>query len=209
MLKFFVKLVLVFFLINSCTHKSIKNSETEYKKLTTQIDTIFQNYIDKNYINSDFLKYFDKVEVDCNQVNEILHKVHDADQKARMTGEGDMYKIDSINQIKVISIFANCNTNNLDEYSIRATFLMLQHANDNDLKAYFYKFIKKNIPSNYELAMYIDSFLMTAKKPQMFGTRLDNYNNLYKIQDRKNLNKRRKIMGMKPVEDYLKSRGVE
>jgi hypothetical protein len=209
MLKLIIKIVLILFLINSCTHKPINNSETEFKKLTTQIDTIFQNYIDKNYINSNFLKYYNKVEVDCNDVNEILHKVHNTDQKVRMTGEGDLYKIDSINQIKVISVFANCDTNNLDKYSIRGVFIMLQHTDDNDLKAYFYEYIKNNILTNYELAMYIDGFLMVDHKPQIFGTHLDNYNKLYKVQDRKNLNKRRKIMGMKPVEDYLKSRGVE
>jgi len=135
--------------------------------------------------------------------------VYKTDQEVRMTGEGDMYKIDSINQIKVISIFANCMTDNLDETSVIAVFFMLQHTDDSDLKAYFYDFIKKNIPSNYQLAMYVDGFLMAQNKPQIFGTRLDNNYKLYKVNDRKNLNIIRTIMGMKPVEDYLKSSGVE
>ena len=122
MLKFFIKLVLILVLISSCTQKPIKKSEIEYKKLTVKIDSIFQNHIHKNYINSNFLKYFDKTVVDCNQVNDILHKVYDTDQKVRMTGEGDMYKIDSINQLKVISVFAKCNTTNLDKKSIYAVF---------------------------------------------------------------------------------------
>ncbi len=209
MLKITFKFIGLVFLINSCTNKPINNSALEYKKLTTQIDTIFQNYIEKNYINDDFLQYYDKVAVNCDSVNKILHNVHKTDQDVRMTGEGEMYTIDSINQIKVISIFSKCKVDDLDQQSITAVFLMLQHSADNDLKAYFYNYIKNNLRSKYELAMYVDGFLMIDNKPQIFGTYLDNKNKLYKVKDRKNLNKRRKAFGIKPIEYYLELRGAE
>ena len=210
MLKSIFSSVFLLVFISACTSNSkLENNSKAYEQLISRIDKIFEDYKVTNSISNNYLKYYDKTAIDCNQVNTILKNVYKTDQEVRMTGEGDMYKIDSINQIKVISIFANCKTDNLDETSVNAVFFMLQHTNDSDLKAYFYDFIKKNIPSNYQLAMYVDGFLMAQNKPQIFGTHLDNNYKLYKVNDRKNLNKIRTIMGMKPVEDYLKSRGVE
>jgi len=210
MLKSIFSSVFLLVLISACTSNSkLENNSKSYEQLISRIDKIFEDYKVKNYISNNYLKYYDKTVIDCNQVNTILQNVYKTDQEVRMTGEGDMYKVDSLNQIKVISIFANCKPDNLDETSVNAVFFMLQHTDDSDLKAYFYDFIKKNIPSNYQLAMYVDGFLMAQNKPQIFGTHLDNNYKLYKVNDRKNLNKIRTIMGMKPVEDYLKSRGVE
>ena len=210
MLKYIFSSVFLLVFISACTSNSkLENNNKAYEQLISKIDKIFDDYKVKNSISNNYLKYYDKTAIDCNQVNTILQNVYKTDQEVRMTGEGDMYKIDSLNQIKVISIFANCKTDNLDETSVNAVFFMLQHTDDSDLKAYFYDFIKRNIPSNYQLAMYVDGFLMAQYKPQIFGTHLDNNYKLYEVNDRKNLNKIRTIMGMKPVEDYLKSRGVE
>jgi len=208
MLKFFTKLVFVLFLVNSCTHKPINNSAIELKNLKTQIDTIFQNYIDNNYINNDFLKYYDKVDVDCRNVNKILYKVLKNDQLARVASEIDMETTDVENQSIVISIFDKCKDSfeNLDEDSKEAVFLTIQHSGDVELTAYFYRY--KSYFTNGELALYVDRFLMCNNKPQIFGSQFHYVNGevkLFKVSDKENLNHRRKIMGMTDIETYLES----
>ena len=208
MLKFTLKLLFFALIFYSCTNKLEKKSKTELVKLTTQIDTIFQNYIAKNYINKGILKYYDNTAVDCNKVNKTLHKVLVDDQLARTESDLDMEAIDIKNQSIVISYFYECEGvfNVLDKKSKKAIFYTIQHSGDKDLMAYFYPFIKKSNFKNEYLALYVDRFLLINHKDQIFGSQvkfIDGKPTLFKIVDTTNLGKRRKIFGMLPIKTYL------
>lgn len=45
--------------------------------------------------------------------------------------------------------------------------------------------------------------LMDEGKPQIYGSQIKN-GKLYKLENPKTVNERRKEMGMEPIEDYLK-----
>jgi len=53
-----------------------------------------------------------------------------------------------------------------------------------------------------------DRILMDEGKPQLYGSQIKN-GKLYTLDSPKTVNERRKEMGLQPIEDYLKSFGVE
>jgi len=199
-------------LISQCKEKS-----DDTLNLLKKIDTIFQLYIDENYINDSVLDLYSTTKINCDSINGILNKVYLDDQEVRTTGNNDMYIVDSINKVKVISILEKCEIpvfKGINSWkSYHAIYLTLIHSSDSHLMAYYYKdikeFVKKDWLNESSLALYIDKFLLNINKKQIFGTQIDKYGKLYKLENPLGVNNRRKSMNLGTIEEYLERYGLD
>ncbi len=165
------------------------------------------------YVNRDNFVYVgsvDIIEVNCNDKLQILSDVYESDQKIRKANDLIKYaKEDHRNQELVISIIEKCGMPTLKEVTqkhMNAIWLALQHTDKKIRKKYFPQ-IKKAVEngdlSKQQYALMIDRILMDEGKPQIYGSQIKN-GKLYKLENPEMVNERRKKMGMKPIEDYLK-----
>lgn len=93
-----------------------------------------------------------------------------------------------------------------------AAWLLLQHA---DLDLAFQKkclpllaaAVKRNDASAQDLAYLVDRVRVAEKKPQIYGTQLDQVDGKLKpkpIEDEEHVDERRKEVGLPPLSEYLK-----
>ena len=165
------------------------------------------------YMNRDKFVYVgsvDIIEVDCSKKRQILSEVLESDQRIRKSNEFIKYaKEDHRNQELVISIIEKCGMPRLKEVWQRqmdAIWLGLQHSTKDIRKKYFpqiEKAVKNGDLSKQQYALMKDRILMDEGKPQIYGSQIEN-GKLYKLENPKTINERRKEMGMEPIEDYLK-----
>ena len=165
------------------------------------------------YMNRDKFVYVgsvDIIEVDCSKKRQILSEVLESDQRIRKSNEFIKYaKEDHRNQELVISIIEKCGMPRLKEVWQRqmdAIWLGLQHSTKDIRKKYFpqiEKAVKNGDLSKQQYALMKDRILMDEGKPQIYGSQIEN-GKLYKLENPKTVNERRKEMGMEPIEDYLK-----
>ena len=170
------------------------------------------------YINKDKFAYVgsvDIIEVDCTKKDSILNMVYDSDQRIRKENNLIKYaKEDHRNQELVISIIEKCGMPTLAEVSqkqMNAIWFGLQHTDKKNRKKYFPK-IEKAVQNGdlnkQQYAQMKDRILMDKGKPQLYGSQIKN-GKLYTLDSPKTVNERRKEMGLQPIEDYLKSFGIE
>jgi hypothetical protein len=210
-MKYFFVLFCFQLLIFSC-----KKPSNEKINLQQEIDLIFKKYSKENYIDKSVLEYYKNLKIDCSKVNSILDRVYKDDQEVRHSGEGNMYVIDSVNLIKVVSIFRNCNgnffKNNLKIKSYLTLFLILQHSDDKDLMAYYYNdfkgFVNNGKLDKFAFALYIDRFLLLNNKKQFFGSQIVK-GRLYKLENPNLVNVWRNKMNLKSIEVYLERYGLD
>jgi hypothetical protein len=152
----------------------------------------------------------DIIEVDCSKKRQILSEVLESDQRIRKSNEFIKYaKEDHRNQELVISIIEKCGMPRLKEVWQRqmdAIWLGLQHSTKDIRKKYFpqiEKAVKNGDLSKQQYALMKDRMLLDEGKPQIYGSQIEN-GKLYKLENPKTVNERRKEMGMEPIEDYLK-----
>ncbi len=97
----------------------------------------------------------------------------------------------------------------------QAIWLVMQHA-DVKIQEKYLPFLKESVEKGesegWHLAFLEDRILMYNEKEQIYGTQAiwDNNlkkNKIYPIQDVKNVNKRRKKLGLKPIEEHAKNNG--
>lgn len=170
------------------------------------------------YLNRDKFAYVgsvDIIEVDCNKKREILSEVYDSDLRIRKSNELIKYaKEDHRNQELVISIVEKCGMPTLNEVTqkhMTAIWVGLQHTNEKYRKKYFplvEKAVENGDLSKEQYALMKDRILMDDGKPQIYGSQLKN-GKLYKLENPKTVNERRKEMGMGKIEDYLKAFNIE
>jgi hypothetical protein len=91
------------------------------------------------------------------------------------------------------------------------SFLIIQHASLEEQVKYFPLLelaAKKNEASLEWVALMQDRILVRQGKEQLYGTQARSFNTekstLYPIGDFKNVNKRRALMGLGPIEKYVK-----
>jgi hypothetical protein len=171
------------------------------------------------FINRDKIVYVgsvELVEVDCSKKGEILEEVFTSDQRIRKQNVPfkEFAKEDHKNQELVISLLEKCGMPASEEVSEKQLFiiwLVLQHANKKYRKKYFPE-IEKAVNNGYlpkeQYALMKDRILMEEGKPQLYGTQITN-GKLYKLESPETVNERRKEMGMKPIEEYLKQYNIE
>ncbi len=165
------------------------------------------------YINRDKFVYVGSVnviEVDCSKKVQILSEVLESDQRIRRSNDFIKYaKEDHRNQELVISIIEKCGMPTLkevDQKQMDAIWLGLQHSTKEIRKKYFpqvEKAVKNGDLSKGQYALMKDRMLMDEGKPQIYGSQIEN-GKLYKLENPKTVNERRKEMGMESIEDYLK-----
>ena len=165
------------------------------------------------YINRDKFVYVGSVnviEVDCSKKVQILSEVLESDQRIRRSNDFIKYaKEDHRNQELVISIIEKCGMPTLkevDQKQMDAIWLGLQHSTKEIRKKYFpqvEKAVKNGDIPKQEYALMKDRMLMDEGKPQIYGSQIEN-GKLYKLENPKTVNERRKEMGMESIEDYLK-----
>ncbi|PID68027.1 MAG: hypothetical protein CR968_03720 [Flavobacteriia bacterium] len=165
------------------------------------------------YINRDKFVYvgsIDIIEVDCSKKQQILSEVYESDQRIRKANDLIKYaKEDHRNQELVISIIEKCGMPTLNEVTqkqMNAIWLGLQHTTKKYRKKYFplvEKAVENGDLSKQQYALMKDRILMDEGKPQIYGSQIKN-GKLYKLANPETVNERRKKMGMKPIEDYLK-----
>lgn len=170
------------------------------------------------YINKDKFVYVgsvDIIEVDCSKKRQILSEVLESDQRIRKSNEFIKYaKEDHRNQELVISIIEKCGMPTLKEVDQRqmdAIWLGLQHSTKEIRKKYFSyieKAVKNGDLSKQQYALMKDRMLMDEGKPQIYGSQIEN-GKLYKLENPKTVNERRKEMGMESIEDYLKNFNIQ
>ena len=170
------------------------------------------------FLNRDKFVYVgsvDYVEVDCNKRGEILSEVYASDQRIRR--ENNLIKnakVDHRNQELVISIIEKCGMPTLKEVTqeqMNAIWLGLQHNSDSKYRIKYFPLIEKAVANGdlnkEQYALMKDRVLMEEGKPQMYGSQIKN-GKLYDLKSPEGVNKRRKEMGMEPIEDYLKRFGI-
>ncbi len=165
------------------------------------------------YMNKDKFVYVgsvDIIEVDCSKKRQILNEVYESDQRIRKSNELLKYaKEDHRNQELVISIIEKCGMPTLNEVTqkhMTAIWLGLQHTTKKHRKKYFPQIeeaVKNGDLSKQQYALMKDRILMDEGKPQIYGSQIKN-GKLYKLENPETVNERRKKMGMKTIENYLK-----
>ncbi len=167
-----------------------------------------------------------RITIDCADLPKLLTEIRQDDQEIRM--EEDVSKIDfdlmreqDFNNLgKVISIIEQCGmptSNDVDKQHIETIFLVLQHSSLKYQKAYFS--LLENSAKNGDLtkssiAKLKDRMLVNQGKPQIYGTQLkidieSNTSTLYEIEQPEFVNKRRKEVGLEPLQEYLKKYNIE
>jgi hypothetical protein len=153
-----------------------------------------------------------------------LLQMREVDQKAReqcVRGNSDeqmkclletLEKIDKPNTVRLNEIY-NQNgfprAETVGKDGVEAYLLILQHTSDETLRQKLLKpitkaFKRKEIkPMDY--ANYVDRLLVHQNKPQIYGSNFDMKDGklvMSPVKDRKNLNKRRRKLGLPTIEEY-------
>lgn len=122
--------------------------------------------------------------------------------------------IDSVNTSKLVNIIDRIGWPDVSKVGSKGAynaFIILQHSNIDFQKKYISllrKAVEANKVSPIHLAYLEDRILQLENKPQIYGTQIDVSNNEpkpYPVIEPENLNKRRKSIGLEPIEEYLKS----
>lgn len=198
--------VVMFFLILtliSCGSKEIIKSNNDLT-LYIETDSIFNEYIKENNISRELLMYYETKDVDCSKINQILTKAFEEDQRVRQVSDDNLYEIDSINFINVISVYKKCRkslfNNKLDSDAYLGFYLPIHHSGDSDISALIYNDFRKLVVQKkikkIHLAVFVDRFFVHNGLKQFFGTQYYDVNKkkekIYKVE---NLKIRREYMG--------------
>ena len=99
----------------------------------------------------------------------------------------------------------------IGEDANRAMFLVVQHA-DHDVQKKYLPIVRKAVQEGNakagSLALLEDRLMIREGKPQIYGTQVSwnmetNHYYVLPLVDPENVNKRRKQIGMPPIENYL------
>ena len=154
------------------------------------------------------------------QISKKLIKMGEQDQqswiqfsKGKITKE-DLNHIIENNKNELKSIVEEIGWPTISKVGEKASsyaFLIVQHCHDLDFKKHCLSLMKKENNSEVsksKIALLTDRILVDEGKPQIYGTQFKNVNNIptkpYPIRDRKNVDVRRKEMGLEPLEIYAK-----
>lgn len=155
-----------------------------------------------------------------------LLKMRETDQQAReqcAKGSGDeqikclaetLEKIDKPNTARLNEIFNQHGFPTLKSVGkdgVQSFLILLQHTSDESLRRKSLKpitkvFKRKEIPPQ-DYANFVDRLLVRQNKPQLYGSNFEIKDNklvMTAVKDRKNLDKRRRKIGLPTIEEYAK-----
>ncbi len=127
-------------------------------------------------------------------------------------------KQDSISSYKLFKVLDNhgwVGKSRIGSSANQAIWLTIQHSDVEAQEKYIpllRESVKNGESEGWHLAFLEDRILMRKKQKQIYGTQAvwDNdlkKNKIYPIEDVKNVNKKRKKLGLEPIEDYAKKNG--
>lgn len=126
---------------------------------------------------------------------------------------------DSLNQLKVqktIDLYGWLGKSEVGDMANQTLFLIVQHS-DMTIQEKYLPLLRKSVSKEesnaYDLALLEDRILMSQGKKQLYGSQVrrnpqTNQYEVYPIEDEKNVDKRRKKMGLEPLSAYLKGFGI-
>jgi len=157
-----------------------------------------------------------QTKIDTTAIINELAVIHDRDQKTRTSGDSIQFiqYIDSCNLVRVESLIEKYGWLGKSFVGPRGNstvFLVIQHADLATQEKYFplmQKSVDEGESRPAELALLQDRILMRQGKKQIYGSQVVLNNTggqeFYPIEDEKNVNVRRKKVGLQPLEEYAK-----
>lgn len=159
--------------------------------------------------------------IDTAAIKKQLGFIRERDQKTRTKGDSSLFMqwIDSTNLVQIEPLIAKYGWpgKSFVGASGNATvFLVIQHA---DLKTQekYLPLLEQSVADSqsmpYDLAMLKDRILMRQGKKQLYGSQIVRDSStggwkFYPIEDEKNVNARRRLMGLEPIEEYARYFGI-
>lgn len=152
--------------------------------------------------------------VECNTVDSLLNylNVKSNLRADRNVSLKELHAQDKRNMEILVSLFEQCglgkNEYKLSFENCRTIWIILHHYPESKyLKKYFHLIKKmynnRQIPAEF-YALSTDRLLSDENKPQLYGTQLDSNGKLYKYDNLDSLILRRKLLGLVPLDDYIK-----
>lgn len=166
-----------------------------------------------------------------------LEKIYLADQQPRRSVNQlikqygfDSPQLDSLNRLihttdslhlikvqKIINTYGWLGKSEIGETGNQTLFLIIQRS-DLTIQEKYLPLLRKSVAkeesNGYDLALLEDKILVSQGKKQLYGSQVrrnpqTNQYEVYPIEDEKNVDKRRKKMGLEPLIEYLKGFGID
>ena len=160
--------------------------------------------------------------IDTATIKKELAAIYDRDQKTRARGDSSQFadNIDSCNQVQVERLIAKYGWLGKSFVGVngnRTVFLVIQHADLVKQEKYLplmQKAVDDGESFASDLALLQDRILMRQGKRQIYGSQVvfgkkTGAQVFYPIEDEKNVNERRKKVGLQPMEEYAKYFGID
>jgi hypothetical protein len=216
-------LIFVVIIIFSCCFGSCQNtSESEKTSFTeVEIEKIRNEIISMGQEDQKHRQMFHTYEADTAKADASKDKINllpftqplDRAGLIRLMNETDAMHSKRMSQI--IDKYGWPTISEFGPEAAQYSFLIIQHADLATQKKYFpllEKAAQQGEASLANVAMMKDRILMREGKAQLYGTQLSGMNNLmmlYPIEDEANVDKRRKEMGLGPLDEYLQGYGIQ
>lgn len=175
-----------------------RKATPEDKKLRAAISEVMNIPVGPNVSN---------VEIDCADKQQILQKVYESDQAG---GRQDIdLNQDEQNLAIIVNLIEKCGMPTLAEVSqqqMMAIWLVIQHSDKFFMKKYLpllEESAKKGDIDQSMIALTKDRILLYEGKPQIYGSQVMD-GKLWDLYKPEYVNKRRREVGLDPIEDYLK-----
>jgi hypothetical protein len=199
-------------LANDNAFNKIKN-RTEWKGILRCLKANKEK--DVPALNIDWFNYLNPVYERDTKVRNQLRTIKDNNSKEAQALYSKMRIIDSINLLKVSGFIKDHGWRGADEVGVEgneALFLVIQHSNTKTQEKYLpilREAVSKQQARPQSLALMEDRVSVAKNGYQIYGSQLlwDNSSGHYilsPIKDEKNVNVRRKEVGLEPLEVYLK-----
>ena len=153
------------------------------------------------------------VDIDCHSIDKMLARIRFTDQENR-TNQVVNESIDFENLTKVVSILEKCGMPTVEEVGnngVNTVWLIILHASAKYRTKYFPLFIEaaeKGDLQPKQIAIMEDKIFQDSGKPQVYGSQVifnteTGKMEVYSLLDPTNVNKRRKEVGLEPIESYM------
>jgi hypothetical protein len=159
--------------------------------------------------------------IDTNFIKKELSVIYERDQKVRK-GDSTQFAdyVDSTNLVKIKALIEKYGwpgrsfVGNMGNYTV---WLVIQHADLKTQEKYF-PLMKTSVQQKesraVDMAYLEDRILMRQNKRQIYGTQISinqktGQQEIWPIEDEKNINVRRSQLGLEPMEEYAKHFGID
>lgn len=154
----------------------------------------------------------DFAKLDCEDSEAMLRRALDRDQGVRKGLIDDIQTNDKLNRDTIISVLDQCEWPDTKD-EVEAIWYVIQHAGGRKMAFYYPEFkdmVQRDLLEDSLMAKMEDRMLMFNGYPQIYGTQFtSNPRTFHEIKDIKNVNERRRKVGLVSIEEKAKSAGVD